>query len=57
MYVAKLVDDGVINPGETIELVYSLQIPDVWPTGGSDLLLTLTTDNDGISINSNQYCG
>ena len=48
-------DDGVINPGETIELVYSLQIPDVWPTGGSDLLLTLTTDNDGISITNSDF--
>ena len=48
-------DDGVINPGETVELVYNVQIPEVWPTGGNDLLFTLTTDNENISISNGDF--
>ena len=47
--------DGVINPGESVELVYNIEIPDIWPTGGQDILVTLKSDNEDVIITNSDF--
>lgn len=47
--------DGVINPGETVQIEIVVFIPADWPTAANDLILTLHTPEPALTLSSDQF--
>ena len=48
-------DDSIVNPGETGEIIFYVEVPDMWLTGASNVSIILLSDEAGITITNDEF--